>query len=478
MIIMWIIIVLILVLVIRTISLKSRRYEVDETVIPSINMEKAVKNLSEAIKFKTITYYDYEKIDWGEFQGLNDYLEESYPLVHKNLNKEIVNDYSLIYHWKSESNKDKPILFTSHLDVVLADEGKWMYPPFSGFVDDDYIWGRGTLDIKVQVISLLEAMEKLLEEGYKPRRDIYLAFGHDEEIGGNDGAKNIANIFEERGIFFEYVLDEGGCVTEGAIDGVGKPVALVGTCEKGYLDMRVTAESVGGHASMPSKNNSLNMIGEAIYKIEKNPPRLRITKVVNDMLKHLGPEMKFSNRIIVSNLWLFGPAFKRVFSKTNTGNATLRTTAVPTMAKGSDSPNVLPDVASVTFNCRILPGETVDGVLDYFNNTISNPEIKIEKMEFNEPSKISQVDSDAFKKIEKTIYEVFPESIVSPYLVTGSTDTIKYDHICENAYRFSPFQISVDDLERMHGIDERISIENYEKSIKFFMKFIIQYCEK
>ncbi len=137
------------------------------------------------------------------FRGLNDYLEESYPLVHKNLNKEVVNNYSLVYHWESESNKDKPILFTSHLDVVVADEGKWMYPPFSGFVDDEYIWGgRGTLDIKVQVISLLEAIEKLLEEGYKPRRDIYLAFGHDEEIGGEMMVLKTLPIYLKKGEYF------------------------------------------------------------------------------------------------------------------------------------------------------------------------------------------------------------------------------------------------------------------------------------
>lgn len=476
--ILWIILILMGVLIIRTMNFKGKEIEIVETTIPDIDMKNAVEHLSQTIRYKTISYYEHEKIDWMEFNKLYDYLEKSYPLVHKNLKKEMVNDYSLVYHWESNNKKVKPILFTGHLDVVPTDGEKWIHPPFSGFVDDEYIWGRGTLDIKVQVISLFEAIEKLLEEGYKPNRDIYLAFGHDEEIGGSNGAKKIANMFKDRGITFEYILDEGGCVTKGMIEGVKKPVALIGTCEKGYVDVKLSLEDIGGHASMPSKDVLLNDIGEAIYNIKKKPPKLNITDVVVDMLKSIGPEMNFSNRMVIGNLWLFGPIFKAVFSKTIAGNATLRTTIVPTMVRGSDSPNVLPEVASVMFNCRILPGETVDGTIKYISDTVDNSKFKIEKFEYNEPSKISSVESKSYKTIESTVYEVFRESIVSPYLVTGSTDTIKYDELCDNSYRFSPYMISSKDFDRIHGIDERISIKNYHKSIAFFTKLLIQYCEK
>ncbi|MDD4569459.1 MAG: M20 family peptidase [Tepidanaerobacteraceae bacterium] len=463
------------VVLLKTISFKSRKYIVSSKQALEVDVQRIARHLSDAVKFKTVSYSDSSIINWDEFLKLHKYLEETYPLVHSKLEMERVNDHSLLYRWPGSEKNKKPILLTCHMDVVpVEDETKWTYPPFNGDVAEGFVWGRGTLDVKVQMIAILEVVEQLLKKNYKPNRDIYLAFGHDEEVGGKNGAIKIAELLKSRGINFEFVHDEGGCVTDGTIKGVLSPIAVVGICEKGYADIKLSVEDKGGHSSMPPKSTALGRISKAIYRLEQNPFPMRITKPVSDMLNYIGPEMKGIQRIIIANLWLFSPIFKKVFSSSATGNAFLRTTMAATMAKGSDAHNVLPQKATAVVNTRILPGETVKDVVNHIRRTINDQEIKIDLLNNNEPSKISDITSEAFKNIERTIYEIFPDTITCPYLVCGGTDARKYEGISDNVYRFSPFHISAKDLNKMHGTDECISLANLEKAVKFFLSLILK----
>lgn len=415
-------------------------------------MQKAAEKLSEMVKCKTISSRDLSKVDYEEFKKLRDYMDSAFPLVYSNLKKEIVNDYGLLYTWKGREVGKKPILLMSHMDVVAIEEGTgkdWEYPPFSGAIEDGFVWGRGTLDIKIQVLSILEAVETLLKEKYEPDRDIYLAFGFDEEVGGYQGSTYIAQLLKERNIEFDFVLDEGGCVTEGGIEGISKPIAVVGIGEKGYADIEFVAESGGGHASMPHMHTSVGEISRAIVELEKRPMKTKITEPVKEMLKYIGPEMSFLNRIIIGNLWLFGGIFKKVFSANSSGNALLRTTAAPTIIEGSNSPNVLAQKSRAIVNFRILPGETSSELLDHIEKTINNSNIKIIPQRVDEPSKISSTETKGYKIIEKTICQAFPDSLTTPYLALGSTDARKYQIVCDNVYRFSPYQISTEDLSRI-----------------------------
>lgn len=468
---------LISIIVIRTVRFKAKKYDAGIIEDIKIDIEKAAKDLSEVVKIKTVSRSDYSTVDWIEFQRLLKFIKDTYPLVHEMLEWETVNEYSLLYKWRGRDGEQKPGLLLGHMDVVPVEEGTekdWAYPPFGGDIKDGFVWGRGTLDIKIQVVMILEAVEKLLSEGYTPERDIYLAFGHDEEVGGIEGAAHIADLLKSRNIEFEYVLDEGGCVTLNAVPGIIAPVAVLGIAEKGYANIKLIAEDTGGHSSMPPKHTAAGMIGKAISDIEKHQCNLKLTKPVLDMLSFIGPEMSLSKRIIIANLWLFGPLFKKIFSSSPSGNALLRTTTAVTMMEGSMEPNVLPQKASAVVNFRIAPGETGDELLEHIKDVINNPNIRIEPLRLEDPSKVSPVDSWGFKMIERSVYRVFPEAVVAPYLVLAGTDSRKFENVCSNIYRFSPYKLDLSDLKRMHGTNECISFENIERCIRFYFEVLKQ----
>ncbi|MDR5658844.1 M20 family peptidase [Serpentinicella sp. ANB-PHB4] len=470
-----IVMILTIIITVNTLRFKSKKHTTSTKFKIDVDATRAAENLSKTIQCKTVSNSDANLTDWDEFKKLQDVIETSYPLVHKHLEKETINTYSLLYKWKGKGTSKNPILLLAHMDVVPVEEGTekdWTYEAFSGMIKDGFVWGRGALDIKIQMIGALEAIETLLKQGHTPERDIYLAFGHDEEIGGKDGAKMIAQTLYDRGITFDLVLDEGGCVTEGAMKGIDAPVAVVGTCEKGYANIRLTAESPGGHASMPPKNTALGMISKAIVNLEKHQMKTRLTPPVEDMLKYIGPEMKGINKVILANMWLFKPLFIKIFSSNPTGNAMLRTTTAATMAQGGPEPNVMPLKATATFNFRILPGETGEMLLNHIKSVVNNSNIKVEALRLEDPSKASSVSTEAFKHIENTIYDVFPEAVVSPYLVMAGTDARKYEIVSENIYRFSPYRITKDELSKVHATDERISLDNIEKTVTFFIKLI------
>ena len=190
-----------------------------------VNPDQAAENLSRAIQFKTISHQDPAEDDPTEFLGFLQFLEETYPLIHETLTKEMVSDYSLLYTWLGSDTEAKPIVLMSHIDVVPIEPGTesdWTYPPFEGRIADGFIWGRGAQDIKCSLMGIMEAVETLLAQGYKPRGTIYLAFGQDEEVGGNRGAAQIAALLKSREIEAEYVLDEGGQIVKDVLPGLEK----------------------------------------------------------------------------------------------------------------------------------------------------------------------------------------------------------------------------------------------------------------
>jgi carboxypeptidase PM20D1 len=458
----------------RAALFRSRRYAVEPERGIKIDVDRAAGRLSGAVQIPTITASDPEKADRAPFEQFIHYLEQAYPSAHAVMEREIVNGYSLLYRWKGREEGLKPVLFMAHIDVVPVEEGTeqdWHYPPFSGALADGFVWGRGTMDIKNQLISVLEAVEYLLAEGFTPARDFYLAFGHDEEMRGEEGAVKLSALLQSRGISFEYVLDEGGAVTVGAMPGVERPIALVGIAEKGYADIRITAEGETGHSSMPPKHTAAGMIGRAVAELEKKQRPARISPYLKEMLAYIGPEMKFGLRVILANLWLFGPLFKLIFKSSRTGNALLRTTTAVTVLEGGSRPNVLPRKASAVINFRISPGESVSELLDHVRRVVGK-KIKVEPIQATDPSRISPVDGSGFKTVEQAVYAIFPEAVTVPYIVMGGTDAIRYEPVCEQIYRFTPMLISVEDLERMHGTNERLSLENVERGVRFYIELL------
>jgi carboxypeptidase PM20D1 len=437
---------------------------------------KGARKLSEAVKIRTISYSDSEKTDFGAFLSFHALMEKLFPAFHKACEKTVVNGYSLVYRWPGSPGK-KPVLVTAHMDVVPVEPGTeedWEKDPFGGEISGGRVWGRGTLDTKVHIVAALEAAERLIQAGFIPSRDVWFAFGHDEEPGGEQGAKKIADYFAKKGLDFEFVLDEGGCLVDGAVAGVDKPVAFVGVGEKGYANIRLTAKGDGGHSSMPGKHSSLGILAQALCRLEAKPCRPRLIKPVREFLLRVGPEMGLLNRVILANLWLLKPLFLSVFSKTRSGSAMTRTTTAVTMAEGSPAPNVMPQKSTAVVNFRIIPGETGKDLLNHIEDALKGLDVTAEPLTLDEPSAISPSGTEGYRLIEKLTLELYPGAVVTPYLVMASTDARKYEPVSRHIYRFTPYRIMNEELSKMHGTNENITVENVGRCIAFFKKLFTE----
>ncbi len=430
--------------------------------------------LSATVRIPTISFPEPNPASDGMREqamlALHAELEKLFPRVHAAMDKEIVNGYSLVFHWKGRQEKDMGLII-AHMDVVPIEpgtEGDWTHAPFSGAVADGFVWGRGTLDIKCHMICALEAAETLLAEGHVPEHDLWFAFGHDEEIGGAEGATRIAGWFAEKGIHFAWLVDEGGVVNDGALPGVDKPIALIGMGEKGFANVQFTARDNGGHASMPPPHSSLGKMATYLHRLERTPMKARLIPPIRTFLDGVGREMPFGLRLILANLWLFEPIFLKAFTASRSGNAMLRTTAAVTMAEASNAPNVLPQRTQAVANFRILPGDSLDSLMTHLRKVAKGMDIEMEFRENNNPSKLSSVDHPAFLRIVEAAASLYPDAVVVPYLVLAATDARKYEAVSDNQYRFTPYRIDQSDLKRIHGTNERISVDNLNRCVAFF----------
>jgi carboxypeptidase PM20D1 len=441
----------------------------------AVDGEKAARSLSGALQIKTVSNEDYAKTDFAQFNSFLTYLERTFPGVYAGLEHEMVNTYSPLFRWKGSDPLKKPVLLMAHYDVVPADpdsEASWTYPPFSGTIEAGTIWGRGALDIKCQVIGILEAVESLLKEGYQPQRDIYITFGHDEEVDGQQGARVTAELLKQRGMDFEFVLDEGSHISESILPGIQKPLALIGLCEKGYADVKLLSESRGGHSSTPEADTALSIVCEGVARLHKHPFRSRITPPVKWFLDAVGPEMPLPGRIALANQWLFGRAIVRRLSKIPSGNALFRTTTAATMAGGSLQANILPQKAWAVINFRLLNGETRKDLENHIRKVLRGLDIKTEFLISNDPSAVSQRHSDAYRAVEKTVLQIFPDVLPAPYIMTGASDSIKYEKVSRNIFRFSPYRMNSADAGKVHGNNECISVRNMEDMVRFYKQLI------
>jgi carboxypeptidase PM20D1 len=469
--------ILFLALTIRTFRFPSRQVHPPVAVSPPVDSKVLAEHLAESLRFRTVSYRDPSQFQGEEFLRLHRYLEKVFPRVHSVLTREIAGNFSLLYTWEGQDTNLKPILLLSHIDVVPVEtETRWTHPPFDGDQADGHIWGRGALDDKSGVLAILEAIELLLQEGYRPQRTIYLAFGHDEEVGGFQGAAAVATLLKSRGIRTECTLDEGGAILDGMVPGVSSPVAMVGIAEKGYLNLELTAEDVGGHSSMPPPQTVIGRLSNAIHRLEQHPFRAHLSPAMREMFSFLGPEMAFSKRFFTANLWLFAPLVTRMMEREPQSAAWLRTTTAPTIIEGGFKENVLPGKARAVVNFRILPGDSIKEVIEHVIRTIRDPQIKVKaEQPGTEPSSVADTGSESFRILQKTISEIFPNVLVSPYLLSGGTDSRHYEPVSGPIFRFLPIGLEHKDLERIHGMDERVSIENFRECVLFYRKFILNW---
>ena len=454
----------------------SRQLQVAAIPRAAVDAEAAATRLAEAIRFKTISSFEKPDQHAVALRGMQAHIEKSFPTFHAAAKREVIAGLSLLYTWEGSDPRARPIALLAHQDVVPVAPGTdkdWQQPPYDGVIADGYIWGRGSWDDKGNLYSMLEAAEALAKAGFQPRRTIYFAFGHDEEVAGTRGAKAIAATLASRGIKLDFVLDEGLLITDGIMKGLAKPAALIGVAEKGYATLVLSAQATPGHSSMPPRETAIGMMSAALARLEDHRLPMQIRSTVWEMFDTLAPEMSGVNRVILSNLWLFKPLLLREFEKTGPTEAMVRTTTALTIFNAGDKDNVLPGHADATVNFRLLPGDTQASVTDHVRLTVANDRISIKPFPGNtDPPPVTGTASASYQTLNRTIREIYPDVIVAPGLMIAATDSRHYAGITDNIFRFSPVRANSDDLKRFHGTNERLSIEGYADMIRFYRRFI------
>src|SRR5213594_3639600 len=461
----------------RTFTFRSRQPQAAPVAVEPLDTAALAQRLAGALRSKTISFQDSSQFDARQFDGFQQYLRTTFPKVHAALKLETVNGYGLLYEWTGSDQGLAPIVLLAHQDVVPVEpgtEGRWTEPPFEGRIAAGYVWGRGALDDKGSLVGILEAVEHLVAGGAKPRRTVYLAFGYDEEVGGRRGAARIAELLASRNVHPEFVLDEGGAFTNGLITGVSAPVAVIGIAEKGYVTVGLTAQAEGGHSSMPPDETAVGILAAAILRLEHDQMPRAIRGPTATMFDYLGPEMSFGRRLVIANRWLFGGLLAQKFGATPQGNAMLRTTTAPTVLQAGVKENVLPSSARALVNFRILPGDSVEGVVEHVRRAVHDSRVSVEPLpgQMTNASGVTSVDAEPFQLLARTIRQVVPGAVVTPWLVVGGTDSRYYARLTPNVLRFVGSAIGKDDLRRVHGMDERVGVQAYAGAVQFYIQLL------
>ena len=435
--------------------------------------DAAVSALQQLVRCKTVSNVDPALEDNAEFEKLINLLPELYPHIVKACTFTRFPDRGLLFHWQGKAH-DKPSVMMAHYDVVPVQEDMWEKSPFAAILENGVLWGRGTLDTKVTLNGALSAANYLVQKGFVPEQDIYFAFSGGEEVNGK-GAENIVNYFAQQGIVPALVVDEGGAVVENVFPGVNVPCGMIGIAEKGMINVRYTVRSGGGHASAPLPKSPVTDLAKACRKVVDNPFPMHLTPPVAALFDTLGRQSSFVYKLIFANLWCFKPILNLIcISSGGEMNALVRTTTAFTMMEGSSARNVIPAKASIVSNMRLNPQDTVESAVEYLRKTVNDPSVEIEVLEGNDPSRISQVDCDSYRKVAAAVSATWDGCITSPYLMVQCSDSRHYGAISDKVYRFSAMDLTKEERGTIHGNNERIRVETLCRAVEFYIRLLRQ----
>ena len=484
--IMWLILaafaVLLLVMSIRTARFTRKDGKLLPPVEVDIDNQEVADHLAALVRCATVSNVDWDLVDWSEFEKLHECLREMYPNVHRVMEREQIYGYNLIYRWKGTNPDRKPIAFLSHQDVVpVGVESEWIHPPFSGLDDGENIHGRGALDMKQQMVMVMDACERLIKEGYTPEEDVYLCFGQNEEVGNIPdmvGADLLARTLKERGIRFDCVIDEGGTIVSGKTFGIIPRVGVVGVAEKGFCDFRLECESEGGHASRPPKRTALGRVCEAAYRLELHPQKPEMLDPIRTMFEVTAPYMKsYLVRFMVANLWICKDLFVSIVGNSSpVMRAAFSNSFALTQAEGSPQDNVMAQKPWIGINCRILPSSDAEKAKAHIEKVIKDPKVKVTITKYHQEHSISPHKTNAFAMIDKITNRYYPGTLVTPYIQFGGSDSRNYYQVTDNVYRFMPVYLEKDTNEYgVHRANEYLPKEVLGRGVAFFMDFIKEY---
>jgi len=464
----------------RTLLYKTAGDNQTEVVAVEVDEAAIVKNMSSAIRFQTISSGNPQTQQYQAFDDFIEWLLATYPEFSASLDLHRIAEYTLLFKWQGSDPTLKPILLTSHYDVVPVVPGselEWQHPPFSGDIADGYVWGRGALDDKSSTIGMLEAATMLIKQGFKPERTIFFSFGHDEETGGVLGAAGVARHLKDQQVQLAWSLDEGSFIVSNALPGFKKPVAMINVAEKGSVTLELTASGQGGHSSMPAAEVPIDILANALVSLRKQPLPGGLEGVSDEMFDAIAANGPFIFRLLAANKWLFRGLIEKQLSSVASTNAMIRTTTAPTILNAGIKTNVISPTAKAAINFRIHPRDTPESIKAHVIRAVNDDRVKVEFRQEglgSLASAVSSRDSSGYQKIADVSRQIYGDVVVVPGLTVAGTDSKHYAKVADNSYRYLPMVISLEDLKGFHGTNERVSIENLVKGTSAYYLLIKQ----
>lgn len=431
-------------------------------------------SLQAMIRIPTISYAEEGRADQQQFDRFVGLLQDTYPRVFARAGFQKLGKNGLLLHLPGQS-PGQPSVLMAHYDVVPVEEALWTHPPFSGEVIEGELWGRGSLDTKCTLMAILEAAESLLKEGFTPKNDLYLSFGGDEECLGADAAA-IVDYLEQQGIRPAFVLDEGGAIVNNVFPGVSTPAALIGIAEKGNVFADLVATGKSGHASAPPASQAVGILARALHRLHQKPFPFTFTKAARELFDTLGRHSTFLYKLIFANLWCFAPLLNLICKKTGGElNALVRTTVAQTRLSASEAYNVLPNEARAGLNLRLISGDSKEQARARMARIIGDPRVTVNIHRGSEPSSVSPTRGEAWERLTGAIAAIYPNTIISPYLMVAASDSRHYCRISPHVYRFTGLPLSRAQLQMIHSQDERIPIALLPDLVRFYVQ-VMQRC--
>ncbi|SCU77262.1 LAMI_0A00386g1_1 [Lachancea mirantina] len=511
----------------ETSEVNSSIYEqIKETLSEAKYQAKSISRFQSAIQVDTQVNDDFSSVDkeerWSKFNEFSVFLAKEFPLVHQSLSLERVNSHGLLYSWIPTQGREdcpsaaKPFLLMAHQDTVSVSNkslSDWKFNPFEGHIDENGImYGRGVHDDKNSLISILEAAELLLQNGFSPNRPAIFAFGFDEEVSGQRGALQISKFLEERygrdGL--EFILDEGPGITVPVASGSNAAYATVATSEKGYLDVSIEAKAPGGHSSLAGKHSLIGMVAEMVTSLENTEPFLARVSKNNPVLDYLSCKDFDDQRIsVLIEKIRKGDAEAEFELGTLLQNTTLAPLVLTSqgidLISGGQKINALPERVSVGINYRLIPGTSLKevkrrvaailepiGVKYGMHCSFFSPEKDVSSFDRYlrvsqigkalEPAQTSPQNSTAFSVVFGTVSSAlgpFYSDVmhvktlrVVPSLMAGNTDTRHYWNLTRNLFRFRPTRIDSQN-NAGHTTNEHLYAKDHYASVQFYASLIL-----
>lgn len=458
----------------------------------------AVQRLARLLSFPTVATEAYETGEWRAFEEQRAFLRQSYPRVFARARTTLVEGaagggpQALLVEVPGSDPALDPVMLMAHQDVVPCvpgTEGDWAFGPFAGTADGTWVWGRGAIDMKVQLAGIFEALELVLAQDAPLRRGVVVACGHDEECL-QEGARALARTLGERGVSPAFLVDEGDYLVHdlGRLGGRGHWMG-VAVAEKGYADLWLQARSAGGHSSNPAGGTSLGRLCQAVTRVLETTGEPRLTEPVAAMFRALAPRITEGPLAALlrgdpGRVEACGPELARLLADNPETHPLVCTTAAPTMMEGGASvPNVLPQDMGAAINFRLLPGETLEGLLACVAELVADLGVEVYLMGgANEPSQVSRWDGWGMERLQEAAAPLFVEADGSPVplvptLAVGASDARMYEGACDQCLRFSAFVTDEEESARgVHGTDERVLERSFVQGVAFLRRLVERCC--